>query len=120
MSSNVSAAPSISIENVSKRYKLTARRQEGLRHVIEEAIKHPLRALRRKKAGLPPGEFWALKSLHCQVQPGEVLGLVGKNGAGKSTLLKILSRITEPTSGVVRLRGRVASLLEVGTGFHPD
>lgn len=116
----MSAAPAISIENVSKRYKLTARRSDGLRHILEEALKHPLRTLRGKKAGLQPGEFWALKSIHSQVVPGEVLGLIGKNGAGKSTLLKILSRITEPTSGAVRLRGRVASLLEVGTGFHPD
>ena len=64
--------------------------------------------------------FWALKDVEFDVAPGEVLGVIGHNGAGKSTLLKILSRITAPTTGRIELRGRVASLLEVGTGFHPD
>jgi len=88
----------------------------GLRHVLEEFARSPWRALR----GAKPEMFWALKDVSLEVREGEVLGLIGRNGAGKTTLLKILSRITRPTEGWGEIRGKVRSLLEVGTGFHPE
>lgn len=108
----------IEIENLSKRYQLGARQERrGLRHLIEDALRSPFRRKTHPRDG---EEFWALRDLSCQIAAGEVVGVVGRNGAGKSTLLKILSRITEPTAGSALLRGRMASLLEVGTGFHPE
>ena len=115
------ASPIITVSGLGKRYRI--RHQQGrqhyaaLRDVITAAVTAPFKR-HRQPAGRE--DFWALKDVSFAVQPGEVLGIIGRNGAGKSTLLKILSRITEPTAGRVTLRGRVASLLEVGTGFHPE
>jgi lipopolysaccharide transport system ATP-binding protein len=114
----------ISVEHLSKRYSLHhagKRRVNTLRDAIPEAISAFGRRLRYgPEVGNSTEDFWALRDVSFNVQQGDRVGIVGRNGAGKSTLLKLLSRITDPTEGRITLRGRVASLLEVGTGFNPE
>src|SRR2546429_3545935 len=107
----------IQAEKISKRYRIGEHeRYHALRDVFTRALRSPLSFLRRSH----PETFWALKEVSLDVREGEVLGVIGRNGAGKTTLLKILSRITRPTSGSAEIRGRMGTLLEVGTGFHPE
>ena len=110
----------IRVENIGKKYRIGEVRSSytTLRDSLTELFSRPL----KKNGGnhVLPGHIWALRNVSFDVEVGQVLGIIGKNGAGKSTLLKILSRVTEPTEGQIEIRGRVGSLLEVGTGFHPE
>jgi len=111
----------IRVENLGKQYKIGMQidRYRTLRDSLVDAVKRPMRML-RGEGGDNYETIWALSDISFEVRKGEVLGVIGRNGAGKSTLLKILSRVTEPSQGYAEIRGRVGSLLEVGTGFHPE
>jgi lipopolysaccharide transport system ATP-binding protein len=105
----------ISVENLSKKYRIGRAQSNNLRESLMNAI-----TFARFREQTPEETIWALRDVSFSIEPGEIVGIIGRNGAGKSTLLKVLSKITYPTSGEVKVGGRVAAMLEVGTGFHPE
>jgi lipopolysaccharide transport system ATP-binding protein len=112
------SSPVINVSGLGKRYRLSHQKRSD---TLRDSLTRKFRGLLGRGGDGDNGEdFWALRDVSFEVAEGDVVGIIGRNGAGKSTLLKLLSRITEPTTGSIRLRGRVASLLEVGTGFHPE
>jgi lipopolysaccharide transport system ATP-binding protein len=115
-------APIVEIRDVSKEYRLGRAFQhtENLREFVSRKLKSPFGGAHKGHSAAKEERFWALQDVSFDVAEGDTVGLIGRNGAGKSTLLKVISRITDPSAGFVKLRGRMASLLEVGTGFHPE
>lgn len=115
--------PVIEIKNISKKYRIMRQKERygTLRDTLVNITKNPFRFFKNTILGNNiREEFWALKNINLDIKQGEAIGIIGPNGAGKSTFLKIISRITFPTTGEIKIRGRVASLLEIGTGFHPE
>src|SRR5438105_9715730 len=122
----------VSVEDVWKQYRYGLTRYRTLRHDLQSrwaklrgredpnAVVSGAATRPHARTGSAEDLFWALRGMSFSVEEGEIVGIIGRNGAGKSTLLKVMSRVTYPTKGCIRIKGRVASLLEVGTGFHPE
>jgi lipopolysaccharide transport system ATP-binding protein len=116
----MSSGVAIRTEGLGKCYKLGLHQQGNLRETITDTFAHPIKTVRRRREKRNPDILWSLRECSLEINEGDVVGLIGHNGAGKSTLLKLISRITEPSAGWADVTGRTGSLLEVGTGFHPE